>query len=193
MDTEKAGPAQEQCKGLLSLRRMHVCVMRGLPLKGTEGRQSEGDTGPGVPSWRQDTPQAPESILQGRAALGTSLGMAGEEEEGLQCWSVLPAVAVLPLCQRLLHVELKPLPIPQSLLVELGRNRWIQTGGEKEKQHGNTSSMMCAHQSTAAAELWRQWRIPGSVLVPLGCSQVVCLKHDSQHEITRWFGNLASG
>lgn len=97
------------------------------------------------------------------------LGKGGEEEEGLQCWSTLPAVAVLPL----FHMKLKPLLIPQSLLVELGCNRWVQTGGEKGKQHGNTSSTMCAHQSTAAAELWRPWRILRSVLVPLGCLQVV--------------------
>lgn len=127
---------------------MDVCVKRELPLKGTEGRESEDDAGPGVPAWEQGTPQAPESILHGRAAMGT-LGRAGEEEEGLQCWSVLPSVSVVVL--PLFHMELKPLLIPPSLLVELGCNRWIQTGGEKGKQRGNTSSTKCAYQSTAAA------------------------------------------
>lgn len=124
-----------------------VSVMTGLPLRRTESTESEGDTGLCVPAWGQDTPQTPD-ILHGRAAMGT-LGRAGEEEEGLQCWSVLPTLAVLPL----FHMELKPLLIPQSSLAELGSNRWIQTGWEKGKQHGNTSSMMCAHQSTAAVSL----------------------------------------
>lgn len=126
---------------------MAVSVMTGLPLRRTEGTESEGDTGLCVPAWGQDTPQTPD-ILHGRAAMGT-LGRAGEEEEGLQCWSVLPTLAVLPL----FHMELKPLLIPQSSLAELGSNRWIQTGWEKGKQHGNTSSTMCAHQSTAAVSL----------------------------------------
>lgn len=62
-----------------------------------------------------------------------------------QRWPAVLAVAVLPLCQGLLNMELNPLLIPEILLVELGRNRWIQTDGEKREQQGNTSSMMCAH------------------------------------------------
>lgn len=62
-----------------------------------------------------------------------------------QRWPAFLAVAVLPLCWGLLNTELKTLLIPESLLVELGRNRWIQTDGEKRQQRGNISSMMCAH------------------------------------------------
>lgn len=54
-------------------------------------------------------------------------------------------MAAFLLCQALLNMELKALIIPESLLVELSRNRWIQTDGERRKQQGNTSSMMCAH------------------------------------------------
>ena len=63
----------------------------------------------------------------------------------LRCWPVLLAVPVLPLCRGLLNVELKSLLSPESLLAELGHNRWMQMDGEKRKQQGNTSSMMCAH------------------------------------------------
>lgn len=59
-------------------------------------------------------------------------------------WPVFPAVAVLALCLGLLTMELKPLLLPESLLVELGHNRWIQMGGEKREQPGTTSSMVCA-------------------------------------------------
>lgn len=55
-----------------------------------------------------------------------------------------PSCGVFPLCWGLLNMELKILLTPESLLVGLGRNRWIQTDGEKGKQQGNTSSMMCA-------------------------------------------------
>lgn len=54
-------------------------------------------------------------------------------------------MAAFLLCQALLNMELKALIIPESLLVELSRNRWIQTDRERRKQQGNTSSMMCAH------------------------------------------------
>lgn len=60
-------------------------------------------------------------------------------------WPAVLAMAAFLLCQALLNMELKALIIPESLLVELSRNRWIQTDGERRKQQGNTSSMMCAH------------------------------------------------
>lgn len=49
-------------------------------------------------------------------------------------------MAVLFLCWGLLNMELKTLLIPESLLVELGCNRWIQTDGEKRKQQGNSKA-----------------------------------------------------
>lgn len=73
------------------------------------------------------------SASQGNAALGKAQENGGGK-------GVCVSVAVLLLCQGLLNMELKPLLIPESLLVELGRNRWIQTDGEKRKQQGNTKA-----------------------------------------------------
>lgn len=83
-----------------------------------------------------------------------SLGVKLQRAEGYRkqmrkrrvCSPTWPAVlSWLSSLWALLNMEVQMLVIPQSLLLELGHNRWIQMDGERRKQQRSISSVMCTH------------------------------------------------
>lgn len=132
----------------------------------------------------QDIPQAPESIFHRRTAPWEGRG-------GRRGFAVLVNTPSCGCAPSVSH-EAQTTPYPTKLvgragLQQMGTDGWGE--GETTRQYQQHDVCSPKHGSSRALEAMEnsEERLGSFGMLAGG------LKHDSQHEATRWFGNMASG